>query len=168
MTEELITIGKITKHQGNKGEVRVLPLTDYPGRFELLDQVIVEKGSKQERLNIEGLRYHKKFIILKFAEIDDIGSAIEYKDFLVKISESEAIVLPEESYYLHDILDLEVVTVDGIELGVITDILETGSNDVYVVKSNEKERLIPALKEVVKEVDLENGQMIIKPIKGLL
>jgi len=168
MTEDLITIGRITKHQGNKGEVRVMPLTDYPERFELLERVVLEKDSQQQEVIIESLRYHKQFVILKFVGFDDIGAAIELKDALIKIAPEEAIELPEEHYYLHDILGLEVVTVEGRVLGEIKDILETGSNDVYVVRSKQDEYLIPALKKVVTKVDLETGKMTIKPIKGLL
>lgn len=168
MEDELITIGKITKHQGNKGEVKVIPLTDYPDRFELLEQAILTKDDEQKRLNIEDMRYHKEFIILKFEGIDDIGAATEVKNFLIKIPKSEAMTLPKESYYLHDIMGLQVITNTGRELGEVTDILETGSNDVYVVESDEEEYLIPALKEVIDKVDLEAGQMIITPIKGLI
>ncbi|ADL13171.1 ribosome maturation factor RimM [Acetohalobium arabaticum] len=168
MDEELIDIGKITRHQGNKGEVRVLPLTDYPERFEFLERAILVKDNKKEEVIVEDMRYHKQFIVLKFAEFDDIGTAIEHKDFMVKIPESEAIELPEGHYYLHEIIDLKVVTVDGQNLGKVTDILETGSNDVYVVQSGSKEHLIPGTKEVIKQIDLEAKEMVIKPIKGLI
>jgi 16S rRNA processing protein RimM len=167
MLDELITIGKVSKHQGNKGEVRILPLTDYPDRFELLDRVILVKDEEVKEVDIEKMRYHKQFIILKFVGVDDIGAAIDYKDFFVKIPE-EAAILPAESYYFHDILGLKAITKSGRELGEIIDVLETGSNDVYVVDSGEKEYLIPALKEVVEEINLETGQMIINPINGLL
>ncbi|MBM7623544.1 ribosome maturation factor RimM [Sporohalobacter salinus] len=168
MEENLIDIGKITRHQGNKGEVRILPLTDYPERFEFLEQVILSKDNKEEQVTIEEMRYHKQFVVIKFAEFNDIGTAIEHKDFMVKIPEAQAVELPEDHYYLHDIIGLKVVTVDGRNLGEVTEILETGSNDVYVVESEEEEHLIPASKEVIKRIDLESQEMIIKPIKGLI
>ena len=114
------------------------------------------------------MRYHKQFIVLKFAEFNDIGTAIEHKNFMVKIPETEAVELPEDHYYLHDIIDLDVLTVDGRNLGKVTDVLETGSNDVYVVKSDNEEHLIPGTKEVIQKIDLEAQEMVIKPIKGLI
>ncbi|MCK8825856.1 ribosome maturation factor RimM [Fuchsiella alkaliacetigena] len=167
MTEELITIGKITKHQGNKGEVKVIPLTDFLDRFELLDKVFLSKGAELKEVSIESWRYHKNFIILKFEGCDDIGAANQYRDFLIKISREEAI-LPPEHYYLHDILGLEVLSTTGEVLGKVVDILETGSNDVYVVQQEEEEYLIPALKDVVQEIDLEKEEMRIKLVKGLI
>ncbi|MGM0471654.1 MAG: ribosome maturation factor RimM [Bacillota bacterium] len=168
MAENLITIGQITKHQGNKGEVRVMPLTDYPERFELLDQVFLCKDDHKKQVNIEAMRYHKQFIVLKFVEFEDIGTAIEHKDYFLQIPQSESLDLPEDHYYLNDILDLEVFTTQGRRLGVVTDILETGSNDVYVVESKNQEHLIPGTKEVIVEVDLAAEKMIINPLPGLL
>lgn len=89
MSEKMITIGKITKSQGNKGEVRVLPLTDFPERFEILDKVFLVKTNRKIEKEIESLRFHKGFVIIKFTDINDINSAEEIRDFEIRIPEED-------------------------------------------------------------------------------
>ncbi|WP_408954576.1 ribosome maturation factor RimM [Natroniella sp. ANB-PHB2] len=168
MNEELITIGQITRHQGNKGEARVIPLTDYPERFEYLERVyLVKNNGTKEEVMVEGIWYHKQFIILKFAGIDDIGEIMAYKNYYLQIPKAETVDLPENNYYLYDIIGLEVYTVQGEYLGQVEEVLETGANDVYVVSKGNDEILIPATLEVVIEIDLNNERMEVKLPPGL-
>ena len=166
--KKMITIGKITKYQGNKGEVRVLPLTDFPDRFELLETVYLIKDDKIQEKEIESLRFHKNFVILKFKDINDIGSAIELRDYQVKITEEMLLPLDENNYYIDDILGFKVFTKDGYLLGDITDLISTGGTDVFVVRGNDKEYMIPAAHEIVTEVNEIEKRMVIDPIPGLL
>ena len=163
---ELITIGEITRHQGNKGEVRVKTFTDFPERFEDLHTIKLTKGRIEKEVTIEEVKYHKGYVILKFIDVDDIGAAIEYKGFEIKIPKEDRFELAEDVFYMEDILGLDVYQKDEF-LGQIDSIIETGANDVYVVKNNGESLLIPALKDAILEVDLEEEIMLVKLPKGL-
>ena len=163
---ELITIGEITRHQGNKGEVRVKPLTDFPERFEELDIIKLSKGRVEKEVEIEKIRYHKGFVILKFVDIDDIGAAIEHKGFEIKIPKAQRFELEEDVYYMEDLIGLDVYQAEDY-LGELTAIMETGANDVYVVENDQDKLLLPALKDVVLEVDFEANKMMVEVPQGL-
>jgi 16S rRNA processing protein RimM len=165
---ELVTIGKITKNQGNKGEVRVLPLTDYPDRFELLDTVYLVKGEETLQARIEDIRYHKNFVIIKLEGVNDIKRALELKDFFIKIAEDELLPLEEDEYYIDQITGFKVFTDEGISLGSLADVMITGGTDIFIVAGEDKEYMIPAAHEIIKEIDEDNQKIIIKPIPGLL
>ncbi|MGM0502201.1 MAG: ribosome maturation factor RimM [Bacillota bacterium] len=163
---ELIKIGEITKHQGNKGEVRVKPFTDFPERFEEMEKLKLTKGRLEKEVVIEKVRYHKGYVILKFVDVDDIGAAMEYKGFEILIPKADRFELAADAFYIEEILGLQVYQEDEL-LGEIESIIETGSNDVYVIKQNGQSLLIPALKDVVLEVDLEKRKMAVNLPKGL-
>ncbi|TWH48441.1 ribosome maturation factor RimM [Sporomusa sp. KB1] len=157
---ELITIGKIVAPHGVRGDVRIVPLTDFPDRFYDLTKVLVDDVGE---LALESARQHKKFILLKFAKLDSINDIEHLRGKLIKIRREDAVKLPEGRYYIFDIIGLNVFTEEGLLLGTITDVLQPGSNDVYVVKQQDKsELLIPAIKEVVKKIDILGKQMIVK------
>lgn len=168
MSEKMITIGKITKSQGNKGEVRVLPLTDFPERFEILDKVFLVKTNRKIEKEIESLRFHKGFVIIKFTDINDINSAEEIRDFEIRIPEEEILPLKENEYYINQLIGFEVMTVEGKLLGNVSDILITGGVDVLVVDGEEKEYMIPAALELITEVNEREKRITVKPIPGLL
>ncbi|WP_027339987.1 ribosome maturation factor RimM [Halonatronum saccharophilum] len=167
MGEELTTIGKIIRHQGNKGEVRVAPLTDFIERFEELDSLYLIKNRIKKEVFVEDMWYHKDFVILKFKGFDEIGIAIEHKGFFLKVKDEDKVDLPEATYYIDDIVGIQVYTDQGEDLGILAEVLETGANDVYVVKNANKEVLLPAIKDVVLSVDMEKREMIVKMIPGL-
>lgn len=157
---ELITVGKIVAPHGVRGDVRIIPLTDFPDRFYDLKTVFVEDGAQ---LTIEAVRQHKKFVLLKFAGYDSMDAAQTLRGKTLKIKREDVVKLPEGQYYIFDIVGLNVFTEEGVSLGSITDVLQPGSNDVYVVEQHDKkELLIPAIKEVVKKIDIEGKQMIVK------
>ncbi len=165
---EWATIGKVVALFGVRGELKVMLLTDVPNRFNELDVVYVGPNHMQHR--IERVRPYKgEMVILKLQGIDDANTAEKMRNFDITIPETELAQLPPDSYYQHDIFGLQVVTVKGRAVGTIVDIIVTGSNDVYIIKSPAGEQnLIPAIKDVVKQVDLRRKVMYIDPIAGLL
>ena len=167
--ELLISIGQITTTQGISGEVRVLPLTDFPERFNKLEQVILNQNGELTSWAVESARQHKQFILLKLAGMDDLNQARRFRNALIQVPESELMPLPDGQFYVFQIIGLAVYDEDGAYLGQIKEVLRTGSNDVYqIINEDNKELLVPALREVVKDIDLENQRVIICPLPGLL
>jgi len=165
---EWATVGKVVALFGVQGELKVMVLSDIPDRFKELDAIYV--GPNHIRHRIERVRPYKgEMVVLKLQGIDDANTAEKLRNFDITIPESELAQLPPDSYYQHDILGLQVITTRGRVVGTIVDIIVTGSNDVYVIKSATNEQnLIPAIKDVVKQVDLRRKVMYIDPIAGLL
>ncbi|MGI6491636.1 MAG: 16S rRNA processing protein RimM [Peptococcaceae bacterium] len=169
MSNEFIRIGKILKSQGHRGAVRVLPLTDFPDRFldMKLARVRVPDGYKVIEYTIEDVRPHGKFMTIKFKEINDMDMADRLRGSYIEVSRQELVPLQEDSYYIFDIVGLSVYDAAENYLGKITDVLQTGANDVYVVETGGKPLLLPALKGVVREVDLQGGRMLVDLPEGL-
>lgn len=166
--ENYFVIGNIVNTQGIKGEVRVMPAVDDVSRFELLEHIFVDRKGNIKEYEIENVRFHKQFVLLKLKGIDDMTTAETLKGTVVKITEDMAVPCEEDEYYIRDLYDMEVVTVEGEKLGIITDIIFTGANDVYAVKNEDgKEILIPAIKECIIKVDVENNTMTVKLLGGL-
>jgi len=165
---EWATIGKVVALFGVRGELKVRLLTDIPNRFAELDAV--HAGPDHTRHLIQSVRpYKSEMIVLKLEGIDDANAAELLRDQDLQIPLSKLAKLPPDSYYQHDILGLRVFTLDKLELGKIVDILITGGNDVYVVKTGDGSQvLIPAIKDVIKEIDLIRHTMYIDPLPGLL
>lgn len=167
VSEELITIGKIVNTHGIKGAVRVVPLTDFPERFSGMERVRVATPAGQRELDIEHVSPHKKYVIVKFREVTDFTAAQALKGCLLQVTRDELAALPEGSYYIFDIVGLLVQTSSGDLLGKVTEVLQTGANDVYVVETGAKPLLLPATKEVVKEIDLDARRMVVELPEGL-
>jgi 16S rRNA processing protein RimM len=168
MAEDFITIGKILKTQGRAGAVRVLPLTDYPERFKVESKVYVSLKGTRTVMSIEESFPHQKYIIIKFKEISDMSAAEEIKGGILEITRAELFPLPEHTYYIFDIVGLTVSDKSRGRLGEITEVIQTGANDVYVVETGAKPLLIPALKQVVKEIDLPGRHMVVDLPEGLI
>lgn len=160
-----IQIGKISNVHGIKGELRVIPLTDDMRRYDDLNEVYI--GINRELFEIERVNYSKNQVILKLKNINSISEAEEYlNNFLwIDIEDSNK---SEDSYFLFEIIGLDVFDLKGRNIGKVKDVIQTGRNDLYLVKNQEKESLIPAVKEFIKEIDLENKKIIIDPIEGLI
>lgn len=154
-----IVIGKAGAPHGVRGELRIIPLTDFPERFLSLTHVYV--GSEQ--MNVEDAWYHKQFVIMKLRECPNREAAALLTGKLLYVDKSEAMPLDEGEYYTFDIIGLEVFDSKGASLGHVTEVLKTGSNDVYVVskKGEAKQVLVPALKAVVKEINIADGKMVV-------
>lgn len=168
--QERLKIGQIVNTVGLKGFVRVVPYTDDNKRFELLESVYLVDKKHYKKYDIEDVKYQKNLVLLKFRNINDINSAEELKNLYIEIDRKDAVKLPENTYFIVDLIGLDVVNVDNNALlGKIEDVFSTKSNDVYVVKNDEgKQILIPAIKSVVKNVDLENKKVTVKLIEGLI
>lgn len=162
-------IGKIVNTQGIKGEVRVLPSTDDIKRFEKLDKLTIYKNNKNITLEIDKIRYHKNFVIIKFKNIDTMNDAETLRDYVIRISDEEAIPLEENEYFIRDLIGLNVYE-NNNKIGIVKDIIVTGANDVYVVKTenDKKDILIPAIKQCILNVDISNNAMNVKLLKGLI
>jgi len=165
---EWIQIGKIINTHGIKGEVRVYPLTDYVERFEELKEIYV--GEAKLKLHISSVSYKKGIPILKFKEYDNINDVIKYKDEYIYIDEKNRVELPEGHYFIYEIIGCDVYDNFQNIIGKVKEVLQLSSNDVYVVKDkdSDKEYLIPAIKDVVKSVDIKNKRIIIKPMEGMI
>ncbi len=165
----LITIGKVLKPWGVRGEVKIAPLTDDPRRFSSLSRVVLLSPAGAEReCAVRAVRYHQDAPLLLLEGFDAPEKARSLSDWLVMIPEEEALPLPEGRYYWFELIGMDVVSEAGEKLGTIVDIFETGSNDVYVMKHAGREVYIPATAEVVKEVDRKEKRMIIHLLEGLL
>lgn len=168
MSDEFIAIGKILKTQGNRGAVRVLPLTDFPDRFKELKKINVSIKGDRLIMNIEEVMQRPKYIIVKFKGINDMNAAEGIKGGVLEITRAELVPLPEGSYYIFDIVGLSVYGSGGERFGEITEVLRTGANDVYIVDTGGKPLLIPALRQVVKEIDLTGRRMVVDLPEGLM
>jgi len=168
LNKEFIIIGKVVSTQGNKGEVNVLPLTDSIDRFNNLDNVFLRNKNSQTILNVDKIRITKNMVILKLKDIENIEEAKMIVGSILEVERKNAVKLSKDTYFTFEIIGLEVYTENNIFLGKVENIVSTGSNDVYVVKSKDKEELfIPAIREVVKNVNLEKKRITIKMLDGL-
>ena len=166
---EYIEIGQIVNTNGLKGIVKVNPFTDDISKFEELKYVYIQLKSELKKVKIEQVRYNKNQVLLKLEGIDSIEEAEKYRNFYLKTEKESQEDLGEDTYYIVDLIGLDVYSDKNEYLGKIEDVFPTGSNDVYVVKDNlGKQILIPAIADVVKEVDLKNKKMIINLIPGLI
>ncbi len=165
---DLISVGEIIKAQGIRGEVKVIPHTDNPIRFGKIRRVFLKGNTGWRELTIESYRKFNEYVLIKFLGIDDLKAADSLGRGLMMIPRSERPNLSNGRYYYDQIEGLKVFTTEGKYLGAIVRILETGANDVYIVEDGTKEILIPALKSVIKEIDLEQTKMYVEPLPGLL
>ena len=165
---EYIEIGQIVNTNGLKGVVKVNPFTDDISKFEELKYVYIQLKSELKKVKIEQVRYNKNQVLLKLEGIDSIEEAEKYRNFYLKTEKESQEDLGEDTYYIVDLIGIDVYSDKNEYLGKIEDVFPTGSNDVYVVKDNlGKQILIPAIADVVKKVDLENKKMTINLIPGL-
>lgn len=167
--EEFLRVGVISSTHGVKGEVKVFPTTDDPGRFRALRQVILDTGKEYKELEITGVKFFKNQVILKFKGYDNINEIEPYKGKDLLVSRENAVPLEENENFIVDLIDMTVVTDTGEALGILTDVLKTGANDVYVVENAEgKELLLPAIRDCILDVNVEEKRMLVHVLEGLL
>lgn len=167
--EQYFEIGQIVNTNGLKGVLKVKPFTDDITKFERLESVLIDINGKLTEFNIEKVRYHKQMVMLKLKGIDSVDEAEKYRNHYIKINREDEEELPEDVYYIQDLIDCEVYTDEEMFLGKIDDVFPTGSNDVYVVKTMEnKEILLPAISDVIKKVDIENKKITVHLLEGLI
>lgn len=167
--EDMLQVGVITQTHGVRGEVKVFPTTDDVNRFKKLKQVILDTGKETMSLEIQSVKFFKQFVILKFKGIDNINDIEKYKRCSLYVTREHAVALEEDEYFIADMIGMEVCTEDGNIFGTLKDVIETGANDVYVIENAEHgEVLVPAIKECIRSVDIEKGQMMIHLMDGLI
>ncbi|WP_455436248.1 ribosome maturation factor RimM [Hungatella hathewayi] len=167
--EQLLRVGVISSTHGVKGEVKVFPTTDDAARFKKLRQVILDTGKEQLKLEIEGVKFFKNMVILKFKGYDTIEDIEKYKGKDILVTRDQAVKLGPDENFIVDLIGLKVVTEDGEPFGALTDVIKTGANDVYEVNTAEgKEVLFPAIRECIRNVDLEAGVVTVHIMDGLL
>ena len=167
--EQFLQVGAITSTHGIRGEVKVFPTTDDPARFKKLKKVILDTGKRQIDMEIQSVRFFKQFVILKFKEFDNINDVEPFRKKCLLVTRDQAVPLEEDEYFIADLIGLRVITDEDKVLGELTDVLETGANDVYqVTDENGKEILLPAIKDCILSVDLEKGEMKVHILEGLL
>ena len=161
MKQEYFEIGQIVNHFGIKGMVKVNPFTDDISQFETLKKLLLEKDGKLIEIEVEETKYSKNQVLLKLKGIDTIEEAEKYRGSYLKIARKDARKLPKGTYFIADLIGLPVYTEEGILLGNVDDIYNSGANDIYVVKDSlGKQILLPATKEVIKQVDIENEKIV--------
>ena len=162
----LLQVGEIVNTHGLRGEVKIVPWTDSPDVFEGIKHIYLSNGNI---LTVKGVKYQKNNIIVKFAEISDIDEAMKYKGQVISADRSELGELPDGAYYIADLIGMNVVTEDGEEIGVVSDVIQTGANDIYEVKrKGEKPLLIPVIDSVVLKVEIESSTITVHLMDGLL
>ncbi|NMB42705.1 MAG: ribosome maturation factor RimM [Clostridiales bacterium] len=167
--EDLLKVGTISSTHGIRGEVKVYPTTDDISRFDYLKDVILDTGKELLELEVEGVKYFKNQAILKFKGIDNINDIEKYKGKDLLVTRENAVELGENEYFIADLIDSLVITDEGSELGILTDVLKTGANDVYVVETKEgKEILLPVIKECILDVNIEDKVIKVHLMDGLI
>lgn len=165
---DLIEVGKIVNTHGLRGEVKVVPWTDYPEDFEDIEYVYARKGREDIRLDITGVKYQKNNVILKFKQITSIEEAQNLKNLEI-LTERSMFNLPEGVYFIQDLIGLDIINIEtGEKIGTLVDVFNTGSNDIYDVKREGKKNiLLPVIDDVVKEIDMENKKISVFMMEGL-
>ncbi len=167
--EDLLQVGIITSPHGVRGEVKVYPTTDDPRRFRRLKEVVLDTGREKLNLEIEGVKFFKQFVILKFKGLDNINDIEKYRQKSLYVTRKNAVRLQRDEYFIADLIGLKVQDEDGTELGTVKDVIETGANDVYEVEmADGRSLLLPAIKQCILNVDVENGMMQVHVLEGLL
>jgi 16S rRNA processing protein RimM len=162
-----VAVGQVVKPHGVRGEVAVEVLTDFPGRFALLETVYIGEADPRP-VPVESFRLHKGRALLKFGGYDDRTAVESLRGEMVMVPVDEAMPLEPDEYYQQDLIGLEVWTTDDELLGEVVDILETGANDVFIVEGDRGEVLLPAIEQVVKWIDLEENRMLVELMEGLI
>ena len=167
--ENMLRVGVITSTHGVRGEVKVFPTTDDAKRFKKLKTVILDTEKGQTTLEIEQVKFFKNMVILKFDGVDTMNEVEGWRQKDLLITRDQAIPLEEDEFFITDLIGLNVVTDEGETLGTLTDVMETGANDVYCVKTPEgKELLLPAIRDCILDVDLDKEEMLVHVLPGLL
>lgn len=168
MTDRL-KVGVVTSVHGIKGEVKVFPTTDDSRRFKKLKQVYLDTGKEMLPLEIEGVKFFKQMVILKFKGYENPDDVMKFRQKELWIDRKDAVRLSKDEYFIADLIDMEVCDEEGKLIGILKDVISTGANDVYAVETPEgKEVLFPAIRQCVLDVDTEARKMTVHVMEGLL
>ena len=169
MKQEYFEIGQIVNTFGIKGFVKVNPFTDDMERFAELKSVLVVKNKELIEMQIEEVKYHKNVVLIKFKGIEDINMAEKYKGCYIKIKRENARKLPKDTYFIADLIGMQVYDEQGNLLGKVNDIYNNKVHDIYVIKDDlGKQILLPSTKEVIKQIDMDNDRIVVHLIEGLV
>lgn len=167
--DDLLRIGVITTTHGVRGEVKVFPTTDDARRFDDCDEVILVTKQEQMTLHVERVRYFKNLVIVKFKEFSDINQVETFRKCDIMVTREHAVPLEEGEFFLCDIIGAKVVEEDDTPIGTVTDVMETGANNVFVIQTEEgKEVLFPSIPECIRKVDVENQIVVAHIMPGLM
>lgn len=167
--EPYLRVGVIASTHGLRGEVKVYPTTDDPARFRKLKQVYLDTKREKMPLEVTGVKFFKNQVIVKFREFNDINEIEKYKGCDLLVTREQAVPLEENENFIVDLIGMKVVTDEGGILGTLTDVLQTGANDVYAVETEQKkEILLPAIPSCILKVDVEEAVMTVHILEGLL
>lgn len=166
--EDLLQVGIITGTHGLKGEVKVFPTTNDKERFLDLEDVLLDTGRELLELKVEYCKFFKKFVFVKFEGLDDINEVEQYKRCPLLVTRENAVELEEDEYFVADLLGMTIVDDSGVTIGKLENVIETGANDVYEVLTEDGGRiLLPAIKECILDVDMDEGIILVHLMKGL-
>ncbi|RME70956.1 MAG: 16S rRNA processing protein RimM [Chloroflexi bacterium] len=168
LSPRYLAVGKVVRAHGLQGELSVSVLTEFPERFETTEWVYLGDQFEAVPFKVEGYRWHKQHILLTLEGVTSRAQAEQFRGQYVQVPIEEAMPLPEGTQYLYQLMGLAVVTADAQMLGTVVDIIETAANDVLVVHNGERELLLPDIPDVVKTVDLEQGQIVVTLLDGLI
>lgn len=164
-----LQVGVITQTHGIKGEVKVFPTTDDASRFKKLKEVIMDTGRERLNMEVEGVKFFKQYAIVKFKGYDSINDVEKYKGSKLYVTRDKAVRLKKDEYFVADLIGMQVITEDGKPFGVLKDVMATGANDVYVVeREDSSEVLLPAIRECVLRIDMEQSVITVHIMDGLL
>ena len=167
--EQLLQVGVITQPHGVRGEVKVFPTTDDPVRFKKLKKVILDTGKEKLDLEVEHVKFFKQFVIVKFKEFDNINDIEIYTKCDLLVTRDNAVKCEPGEYFICDLIGLRVITDEGEELGNLTDVIETGANNVYEVTSDiGKIYYLPVIDQCILSHDMTNRTVTVHILKGLL
>ncbi len=167
--EEVLQVGVITTTHGVRGEVKIFPTTDDVNRFKKLKEVILDTGREKIILEIEGVKFFKQMVILKFKGIDTLDDVAKYRQAGLYVTRSNAVKLDRDEYFIADLIGVEVYDESDQLIGVLEDVITTGANDVYTIRTTDgRELLLPAIKQCVLGVDVQGRRMKAHVLEGLL
>lgn len=167
--EQMLKVGIMSSTHGVRGEMKVFPTTDDVKRFRKLKEVLLDTGKEYITLEVEGVKFFKQFVIVKFKGYDSINDIEKYKGMSLYVTRENAVPLKKDEYFMADLIGLKVINDEGKVLGELTDVLQTGANDVYEVKLEDgKDLLLPAIRQCILDVDIDEGIMRVHVLEGLM
>lgn len=166
--EQFLQVGVISSTHGIRGEVKVFPTTDDPARFKKLKKVLLDTGKERIEMEIQSVKFFKQFVIVKFRGVDNINDIEKYKGKSLLVPREDAVTLEENEYYIADLIGMEVFA-DEERFGILRDVMETGANEVYIIDSDKHgEVLVPAIRDCILDVNVEERVMKIRLLDGLI
>ena len=167
--EDLLRVGVITSTHGIRGEVKVFPTTDDPKRFKKLKKCIITGKRENVEVEVSSVKFFKQYVILKFKEFDNINDVEQYVKRDLMVTRENAVECAPGEYFICDLIGFDVITDEGNVIGKLTDVLETGANNVYeVTAQNGKTILIPVIEQCILEHDMEKRMVKVHLLPGLL